>query len=237
MHIDDLCNLNRMTWCVEDPFPGVHLDTIAPISLRARSLLARSSPLLNDRIDCYRLNGSIDIMEGLEYHYSNWLRIINHSRSGMEYDGAAVTHEIIAYFNRLGQFYYFATSSFVDARVPDAIASLQEISRLIPFRHKIAAHRSIDQPRGQADQNEDERRFFAVNKGSLLIMPRNDQSKLSPPTGNTLDLARTEILKQGFPVYQLSLDPLAWIQFAPERDHDLVMADCFSLYSHLLQNA
>jgi len=227
-----------MTWRVEDPVPGVDLAAIAPISLRALSLLARRTHLVTDRNDHYRLTGVIDIIEGLEYHHSNWLGIVNECRAGSVYKGAAATHEIIAYFNRLGQFYYFATSSFVSTRAPNAVASLQEVLRLIPFRHKIAAHRSIDQPR-PGDQGEDERRYFTVNKGCLLIIPQEDGCTMPPAPcmGNTMNEMKAEMLNRGTPAYQLSVDPQTWIQFAPERDHVKVMDDCFSLFSQLLNDA
>lgn len=238
MHTDDLTNPDRMTWRVEDPAPGVDLAAIAPISLRALSLLARRTHLVTDRIEYYRLTGAIDIIEGLEYHHSNWLGIVNECRDGLEYKGAVATHEVIAYFNRLGQFYYFARSSWVKARAPNAVASLQEVLRLIPFRNKISAHRSIDLPRPE-DQGEDERRHITVNKACLLIIPQEDGCTMppTPPMGNTMNGAMTEMLNRGTPAYQLSVDPETWIQFVPERDHVKVMDDCFSLFSQLLSDA
>jgi hypothetical protein len=238
MHTDDSANPDRMTWRVEDPVPGVDLAAIAPISLRSLALLARRTHLVTDQNEYYRLTGAIDITEGLEYHHSNWLGIVNECRAGSAYKGTAATHEIIAYFNRLGQFHYFATSSYVRTRAPDAIASLQEISRLIPFRHKIAAHRSIDRPR-PGDQRKDEQRYFAVNKGCLLITPQEDGciTSPSPSMGKTINEMKAEILNHGMPAYQLSVDPQTWIEFAPERDHVKVMDDCFSLFSQLLNEA
>jgi hypothetical protein len=238
MHTDDPANPDRMTWRVVDPVPDVDLAAIDSISLRALSLLARRAHLVSDRNEGYRLTGAINIIEGLEYHHSNWLGIVNECRAGSVYKGAAATHEIIAYFNRLGQFYYFAKSAFVRTRVPNADASLQEILRLIPFRHKIAPHRSIDQPR-QEDQGEDERRYFTVNKGCFLIVPQEDGCTTSPvpPMGNTMNEMKTEMLQRGTPAYRLSLDPLTWITFAPERDHAKVMDNCFLLFSQLLNDA
>jgi hypothetical protein len=58
----------------------------------------------------------------------------------------ACAHEAIAYLNRLGQFYYFAKSTRIN-RADD----LRRVTDLMPIRMKFAAHRSIDAPRGEAE--------------------------------------------------------------------------------------
>ncbi len=54
----------------------------------------------------------------------------------------ALDHEAVAYFNRLGQLFYFARSAGHEALVP-------RVAQLMSFRNKHTAHRSIDVPRSE----------------------------------------------------------------------------------------
>ena len=60
----------------------------------------------------------------------------------------ACEHEAIAYLNRLGQFWYFARAMKLQALLPRA-------GRLLPFRHRHGAHRSIDMPGHEAPESRE----------------------------------------------------------------------------------
>jgi hypothetical protein len=59
------------------------------------------------------------MMEGLEYHHDNIIRITGALANGDDVSEKGVDHEAIAYLNRVGQFYYFAKSYFVRSAITD----------------------------------------------------------------------------------------------------------------------
>jgi hypothetical protein len=129
-------------WRVVDPRAGQPLDSINPVSVRARSLISRNAakPILHTNF--VEIYGALAMLKGMDYHRDRFVEVIASLAAGtLESDEAAI-HEAVAYVNRAGQFYYFAKSNFVNRlgqRPP--ILNLEEI---IHFRHKHTAHRSID---------------------------------------------------------------------------------------------
>lgn len=99
------------------------------------------------------------IIDGLSYHYKNYLNLHNQlipfENNDFEYPYSntaiinLMKHEIIAYLNRMGQFYYFANSRVVSEVIPSVEKLIPTIVRFMPFRHKQAAHRATDVPRGE----------------------------------------------------------------------------------------
>jgi hypothetical protein len=96
------------------------LEDINPLSARARTLAVRnrSKPMLKD-IGFIRVLGAIEMMEGLEYHHDNIIRITGALANGDDVSEKGVDHEAIAYLNRVEQFYYFAKSYFVRSAITD----------------------------------------------------------------------------------------------------------------------
>jgi len=107
--------------------------------------------------------GTESIIDGLHYHFENY-RILNQSISRTTNKHLHTTpeewsknemvvnkmkHEMIAYFNRLGMFYYFATSVPVKAKIPNPETFIPTIKKFLPFRLKYTAHRAIDRPRDE----------------------------------------------------------------------------------------
>ena len=58
--------------------------------------------------------------------------------------------ELVAYLNRLGQFYYFTKSTFVTNINKTALSLIPRIDELKIFRMKNTAHRSLDAPRDES---------------------------------------------------------------------------------------
>lgn len=103
--------------------------------------------------------GASQIVNGLKYHHKNYENYC----SALVYDERArhkfftensitienMKNELIAYFNRLGQFYYFANNKIIREKNGRPRKTIPTIVYFLPFRHKYSAHRAIDMPRGE----------------------------------------------------------------------------------------
>ena len=106
-----------------------------------------------------QINGGKAIQKGLIYHANNFLTLQDSLESidieDQEQDSKLrrivedLNHEAIAYFNRIGQFYYFARSEHVAEIVNDYKMHIPNILRLKEFRMKQSAHRATDAPKGE----------------------------------------------------------------------------------------
>jgi hypothetical protein len=162
---------SAMRFVVADPMPGVRLIDMEPSAVKARCWLSRASQKSDfPEIGGVQIVGSIHIIAGLEYHRNRFMLLVRglylyYARSA-EYSAElasapisrqikiptaseaeaseldALDHEAIAYFNRLGQMFYFIRSTGHEAIIT-------RISQLMSFRNKHAAHRSIDVPRSE----------------------------------------------------------------------------------------
>lgn len=105
----------------------------------------------------------LPILNGLRYHADNYLTLQSELDSiefmNPEQDAflrtivSKMNHEAIAYFNRIGQFYYFARSRNV-AEILDKFENhIPYIMRLKIFRMKQSAHRATDAPKGENANN------------------------------------------------------------------------------------
>ncbi|TDE48996.1 hypothetical protein [Flavobacterium sp. GT3P67] len=99
------------------------------------------------------------MVDGLTYHFSNIEGLYSSfKKSNSEYlidceeITRAIKHEVVAYLNRLGQFYSFAKSQRVKNIFPNPLSELDFISKIIVFRMKQTAHRASDDPRND-DKN------------------------------------------------------------------------------------
>ena len=159
-----------------DPNPNAALASLGPSSSRVRSWIARAIyrpgfPLNRE----VQIRGAVDILRGLEYHHGRFmsqLAEIEDLTSGMANrrgtDGGVATlptskqfevlatlhHEAVAYVSRLGQLHFFARSLGLRHL-------LDGTAELLPFRHKYAAHRSIDMPQAEsADEQQSQAMAF-----------------------------------------------------------------------------
>ena len=136
---------DRNDWLIPDPAPGLRLEQIVePVSVRAEALLLRShSPKL--RTDFVRYFGVAGMLAGLDYHFSNYMRALERLPWPAGHGYQAVRHEAVAWLNRIGQFHYFCEWARMEH--PSLPLATPRIAALLPFRHKHAAHRSLDAPR------------------------------------------------------------------------------------------
>jgi hypothetical protein len=132
------------SWNWDDPCPSAALDQIAPLSLRATSLIARShSPLLQQHF--MQLAGVVAILSGLEYHFGSFQRHVQLVQFLSPAAHSELRHEAVAWVNRVGQLHYFVTSQLVKDNIQSA--PTPAIDEVLPFRNKHTAHRSADFPR------------------------------------------------------------------------------------------
>lgn len=94
------------------------------------------------------------MVDGLTYHFSNIERLYSNFKSSncehlidCEEITRAIKHEVVAYLNRLGQFYSFAKSQRVKDIFPNPLSELEFIDKIIVFRMKQTAHRASDAPK------------------------------------------------------------------------------------------
>ena len=100
--------------------------------------------------------GATEILNGLKYHAENFLEYEKNLdisnpflHKGSHKLIKKMNHEAIAYFNRMGQFYYFSKSKKVGQIISDFENHIPNINKFIIFRMKQSAHRATDAPRGE----------------------------------------------------------------------------------------
>lgn len=213
-------------WDVEDPAPGIALDHINSISIKAMALLSRSAnnPILCDNY--IRVRGLVDIIEGIEYHFNNFVRLYNEKFYCFGMKDNSVDHEVVAYINRCGQFHKFCGSDFYKNF---RSISMPTLDRVMMFRHKHAAHRSIDDPRkGDSDHLQVVHAVSLTGIIGRLYSERpdfvNDGTK-----NHEIPLCKRYIL-----TYQIQTEEAEAINFTPEIDHPILINEIYDLYSNLL---
>lgn len=226
---------DRENWRLEDPHPGVSLEMITPISVRAQAVLVRSSASIL-RQHFLAVKGAIDMMDALDYHFENYGRARSQMREVDELiweqfrTAEAATlrfqkqqalapayrsalHEAVAYLNRLGQFYKFARSEKVQG-IAGAMLELPRMSALIKIRNKVTAHRAVDDPRRGESSHFHEMSAFALSRASGL-----HYGKVNGLTVMT---------------YQVKVSDHEFENFCLEVDHSIIMQECYGLISAVL---
>lgn len=223
-----------------DPAPGVELADINPLSARASALIARSKTHATLATDFPRINGAAEMLDGLQYHFENYMShrgtmkphdeaILAHQQAifacaapteeilnAVSESAAAAAaplrgarHEVGAYLNLLGRYYYFAR---------DLRPAFHRVAELIRVRHKVTAHRSIDAPRGESDHIHDMHAIaltsvaghmyrFPAGRAELVFQVKIDDA---PPAGDFIDVCL-------------------------ERDHQVVSEECYAVLEALLR--
>jgi len=220
---------NSANWRVIDPDPARNLQDVHPVSVRARALLVRrlDHPAIRD--DFLRVMGAIDMLGALDYHHSNLAKIeaaltdyfaeLEGMRTGMAARGktpeeaTSIEHgryEAIAYVVTLGRFNYFARAVLSNLK----IVPTPTIDRLLVFRHKAAAHRSIDMPRGESPELQTLHALSLASAGGQLFAPSRD---------GRLALQ-----------YQIQRVPGEIENFVPSEDHGSVMNEAYEVLVSLL---
>tara|TARA_R110000796_G_scaffold37722_4_gene95366 strand:+ start:273903 stop:274508 length:606 start_codon:yes stop_codon:yes gene_type:complete len=191
-------------WGIKDKFPNKDLKDIEIISQRLFSLVSRNKESLNSLNYAVEILGALDIIEALDYHFYNFIKLKDSEKKP--------NHEIVAYLNRLGQFYYFIKSDFVNKIVPNAITFTPKIEELKIFRMKNTAHRSIDYPK-----NEDsiEYRYrHALSFFGFIVNKYMGMDRYTIPIEKN---KKTE-----------------WKYFIPENDHPIIMNETYQLIDKLI---
>jgi hypothetical protein len=223
-------------WGAIDPRPGENLADILPVCIRAESLLARNSSHPTLKTNFIHLAGAIQMIAGLDYHVQSFARLATGPTRELALH-AGVDHEAVAYLNRLGQFYAFARSEFVRAAVPNAMAMIPTVTRLIVFRNKIAAHRSLDAPRGETPGEQVRHAASMTPMAGRLFHPRPGAKPPDKPDANVLSIIdyMNAYRQAGCLAYQIYDHGAAkHLDFCPELDHSLIGEECFLLLQAIL---
>ncbi len=229
-------------WRLEDPNLHVPLEDIHPLSERAWSLLTRSRSLPNAQTGFLNILGGIDMMRGMAYHYENSLQLIDRiSKLPFRVGGTlkpSLIHETVAYINRLGQFYYFAESSFVSSKIPDWELRIPTIVKFKRIRDKHTAHRSLDKPRPVDTPHMQNVHAWAMSSiGGLVFEPKPKIQVPSPLHEILTNPGRW--WKQNFVGFQMLGDfrqrPDTTINCSVEKDHPILESECYGIIECLLK--
>jgi len=222
---DDLHSVSN--WGVRDPRPDEPLESIWPLSIRALALLARNvaKPIL--QTDFVQAAGAVTMLKGLDYHRDRFVEIIGQLATGALQSYDTALHEAVAYVNRAGQFYYFATSKLVTER--GERPPIPKFEALIPFRHKHTAHRSIDKPISSDTRDLQAYQAISMNLDGRSFHPRDGATIKA-----TLETALFP-LRTGYLVFQISLGEGNYYFLNIERDHEALMLEAYAVLEAVLR--
>ena len=225
----------------KDPHDGIPLNEIYPLSERAVSHLARGRNLPILKYAFVNIYGAIEMMQGLTYHHARFMSLVEscYTTAPTIQTACSLRHEVVAYVNRLGQFWSFSNSDLVKQDCPSTEKTLPTISKLIVFRNKHSAHRSIDKPKP-----EDTDGLQVMNAISLSVLgpqffhpkPGHTSPDLSSVnTDKDMDELRCSLYRNeylGFQIYDVKHS--THVNFYIERDHELILREAYCLISILL---
>ncbi len=150
------------------------------------------------------------ILKGLEYHFNRYKqfseklynidysnKLTSKKRKSQRIHNHIIysdmNHEVIAYLNRMGQFYYFANSYEVGEKIKNVEELIPTIVKFIDFRHKQSAHRGTDKQR-DGDNSFIMLQFNKVFSGDMVVrIEQNVVYQLFSGTTNSLQL---DLLKE-----------------------------------------
>ncbi len=222
---------------VVDRHAGIPLDLIEPLSERAWTLVARSSENKLLHREYLTIAGAVEFLRGFEYHaqrYRSLVEALATSESTLleslspekRPSNQHIDHEAVAYINRLGQFYYFATSRLVLSVIPKPKLRIKRITELMIFRNKHSAHRSVDWPKeGDTPENRPYQAMSMCCSLGATTWLMNEPKR--PVDG------KVPMWKQAVRQYQISSGN-TWMDFVVERDHPIVIGEAYVLFQDLL---
>ena len=205
-----------------DPFPDLELARIEPISLRVKALLARSNNALL-HTDFIQIGGAQFILEAADYHYKNYLSNLSNCPDPWSAELARAKHDAVAWLNSVGQFNKFV----VNAGKKWTLFSTPIACRLVRFRNKYAAHRSIDDPRKESDTNL----MFQAISFSSFATSFDPRGKNLPDNPGLKWFHRTFFLQ-----FKMQFEN-GWESINIELDHLAFMEEAYQFYSTLLSEA
>lgn len=237
--------LDANNFPVIDPDPGIPLAQVFPVATRARALVARNKQHALVQSNFWNIWGAVDMIEGLEHHHSSFLATIgelstfetmNFTPAG---DGLRrqLHHEVVAYLNRLGQFYSFARSQFVTARIPNVYDLLPTIINFNEMRDKHAAHRSIDAPRRESEQVQWLQAWALSSLSSHLFQAKQEQQEhdiqqnVLEPLVNSIACWKDRYV--GFQMKRANGEH--FVDFFLEREHPVILSEALEVVEQLVK--
>ncbi len=183
------------------------------------------------------------MMNGLDYHHDNFMRIINRLAEvdmSEEADGlkANLLHEVVAYLNRLGQFHYFVISTFVRQHCRTPTSLTPTVEKFFIFRRKHSAHRSIDQPQNETAHVQETQAMSMSSIGGKIFEPKLGQScnLLEAKTDADQIAHFRNNWKKCYWVCQLITDdPNDFRNFSIEKEHPAIMLEAYAILEMLLK--
>lgn len=210
---------NASNWSQIDPYPNLALEEIQDPELRIMALLARNASSRIMKTNCLNIMGAVESLSGIAYHAKQHERLLWSENTQEEALRAGMRHEITAYFNRCGQFYYFLKSDPVKEILSGIEKSCAELNRVMLFRHKITAHRSIDKP-----FPEDTIELQVAQ--ALALLGRTWEPKSEKAAKQELSVEPRKSLRgTHYLIYQVR-NAENCIQFSIERDHQKLFSEC-----------
>jgi hypothetical protein len=226
-------------WNIPDVNAAKKLEDILPLSARARSLLVRnrSNPMLK-KTGFFNVLGAVEMLEGLEYHHDNIVRITGDLANGAQVADSDINHEAVAYINRLGQFYYFAKSDSVRSAIADVTTLIPTISKFMVFRMKHTAHRSIDAPRGESDDLKiAHARAVSTMMGSILSPKPNAPEIVFPKKygGPEWEKFQRDLWKYNYRTFQTyDADIESHVNLTIEMEHSAIADEAYSILERVI---
>ncbi len=215
---------------LKDPNEGMALKDNPIMSQRILSRIVQNKDKIQDMHDYTRIVGSLQFLEGLEYHYNNFTNHLqNLAAKECLSDESMPDHEAVAYINRLGQIYYFIRSFKLLKHCP-------KIKELYLFRRKNTGHRSIDCPTEEDEANEQiwqsgclRRKSFSGKFDENFTVEDLQEYKsdfLSP---------KRYIHKKVLVSYQI-ISGKKHADFIPQIDHPVILKEIEDVYINLLSS-
>ena len=223
---------------IADLAPDDALEDIVPIWKRAYCLLTRNAETLLLQTKFIHVYGAVEMMHGLDYHAQNFARACADESMEVFAPNYATDHEAVAYLNRMGQFWTFANSELVTQALSDVRARLPTVAKLIIFRNKVAAHRSIDAPRGEEPSEAANHARSICQLGGRLYSPRPSAPHVKMPQTTSVPVFleyMREMRRRCCLTYQIydakSTDHL---NFTLELEHPQIMNECYCVLEQLV---
>jgi hypothetical protein len=234
---------------IEDPSLGVPIDEIVPISKKTWALLARhqsSPPLKTGFLNVY---GAVDMIDGLEHHHSHFMVLVDRLCTVPAFTNESkaverqLRHEVVAYLNRMGQFYHFTKSKFVARHITDATRLIPTILKFKPFRDKYAAHRSIDLPRPEDSADAQQLQAWGLSSVSGLLFSPKEKAKAASVLEELHDQllsnvqlynSKTRWKECYFGLQMRVTAKNEFVDFFLEKEHPIISQEAFRLIEILL---
>lgn len=178
---------DHTNWNIVDSYPHEDIDSILPISERMQSIYARVQDKASLNPSPLNILSVIDMVKALEYHHDNFksytadipVDFLERSVTDNERIQNA-KFEAIAYINTVGQVHGWLKSASIS--MPQPVISEIYTS----FRSKYTAHRSVDAPRNET--NDEKNLHMFVFRGQLWNANNELVFQIQKTAGDTVRL-------------------------------------------------